>query len=159
MASVDKSEAVITFLQDCPTIADNPLFFNFGNIEDGASQVSVYAEDVALDQHFVDGSVRKRFILMLDKFKSVAYNSIVEGYTDENMDDYSTVQSVLEWINEQGQADNFPDFGTDCLVEEMKCQTNSPETTAVETSQNPPIAIYRITIQIEYIDLSTRLWK
>jgi hypothetical protein len=84
---------------------------------------------------------------------------VLEGNADENIEDFAEVQSLLDWINEQGDAFNFPNFGDDAEIEEMKTLSTKPTLIGVESSLNPPMAIYRITIQIDYIDNTKRLWN
>lgn len=156
---MDKNKAVVNFLQTCPIILASPLFFNFGNIEDGAHQASMQSDDVALHRPYVDGSVSRRFTFRLDSFKSVAYNPVVQNYSDENMEDFIEVQSILDWINTQGDNSVFPDFGSDYIIEKMQTLSTKPELVGVNTTSNPPVAVYRISIQIDYIDNTKRLWN
>lgn len=156
---MDKNQLMVEFLQTCPTIKDNPLFFNFGNVEDNAHQVTINSDDVALQKPYIDGSVKKRYTCSLDSFKSVACIPVVQGQLDENIEDFADVQELLDWVNEQGENFNFPNFGEDFDIEEMKTLTAKPDLIGVESSLNPPMAIYRIIIQIDYIDNTKRLWN
>ena len=87
---MDKSRAVLSFLQACPEISATPLFFNFGNVEDNAHQAIINSDDVALHTPFIDGSVAKRFTFSIDSFKSVAYNPVTQEYlaNDENLTEF-----------------------------------------------------------------------
>jgi hypothetical protein len=156
---MDKNQLMVEFLQTCPTIKDNPLFFNFGNVEDNAHQLTINSDDVALQKPYIDGSVLKRYTCTVDSFKSVACIPILPGHTDENIEDFTEVQYLLDWINEQGENSNFPDFGEQVSIEEMKTLTAKPQLLGVEASLNPPVAVYRISIQIDYIDNTKRLWN
>jgi hypothetical protein len=156
---MDKNQLMVEFLQTCPTIKENPLFFNFGKVEDNAHQVTIQSDDIALQKPYIDGSVRKRYTCSIDSFKSVACIPVIAGNTDENIEDFAEVQSLLDWINEQGENFNFPDFGDAIEVDEMKTLSAKPILLGVESSLNPPIAIYRVTIQIDYIDNTKRLWN
>lgn len=156
---MDKNQLLVEFLQTCPTIKDNPLFFNFGNVEDNAHQLTINSDDVALQKPYIDGSVLKRYTCSIDSFKSVACIPILEVGADENIEDFAEVQSLLDWINEQGETFNFPNFGENIAIEEMKVLSTRPVLIGVESSLNPPMAIYRITIQIDYIDNTKRLWN
>lgn len=156
---MDKNQKLIEFLQTCPTIKDNPLFFNFGNVEDNAHQVTISSDDVYLQKPYIDGSVQKRYTCIIDSFKSVACIPLIEGSTDENIEDFTEVQNLLDWINEQGDNYNFPDFGEDMVIDKMETLTAKPVLAGIESSLNPPMAIYRITIQIDYIDYTKRLWS
>lgn len=156
---MDKNQLMVEFLQTCPTIKDNPLFFNFGNVEDNAHQLTINSDDVALQKPYIDGSILKRYTCSIDSFKSVACIPILVGGTDENIEDFAEVQGLLDWINEQGESFNFPNFGENISIEEMKTLSAKPQLIGVESSLNPPIAIYRIFIQIDYIDNTKRLWN
>jgi hypothetical protein len=156
---MDKNQSMIEFLQTCPAIKNNPLFFNFGSIEDNAYLANTKSDDKSLHKPFIDGSVERRYTFSIDSFKSVAHNPVVQGYSDENLTELEEVQKVLDWITEQDELQNFPDFGNDCTVEKMSTLTTKPELVGVDTSSNPPIAVYRISIQIDYIDNSKKLWN
>ena len=41
----------------------------------------------------------------------------------------------------------------------MKVLTTKPELVGVDTSLNPPMAVYRLSIQIDYIDNTDKAWK
>lgn len=156
---MDKSQAVLEFLQTCPVIQANPLFFNFGNVQDNAHQTITRSDDVALHRPYVDGSVQKRFTFSIDSFKSVAYNPVVEGLSDENLEDFQDVQAILDWINDQDSLHNYPLFDSEFIIEKMETLTTKPDLVGVDTTLNPPMAIYRISILIDYIDTAHRIWK
>lgn len=155
---IDKTTAIIEFLRECPTIKANPVFFNFGEIEDGTYQANIQSDEVLLNLHFIDGSVLKRYTLFLDSFKSVSYIPVVNGKSDENLEGFSEVQEVIDWINDKSNKQEFPDFGDDFVIEDMKTLTDRPALVGVNTQQNPPMAVYRISIQIDYVDLTKRIW-
>lgn len=155
---MNKHEAMLTFLQTCPAIRDNPLFFNFGKVENGAHQVNTKDDDVSLHRPYIDGTELKRYTFHLDSFKSIAYNPVVAGLSDENMEDYAEVQSLLDWINEQGELRNYPAF-ENCTIDKMRCLSTKPVLVGVNTTLSPPTAVYRISIQIDYLDTSKQVWK
>ena len=66
---MDKNQAMTDFLRTCPIIQSDPMFFNFGNIEDGAHQIITRSDDVTAHRPYIDGSVEKRFTFYLDNFK------------------------------------------------------------------------------------------
>ena len=156
---MDKSQAVLQFLQTCPTVQTNPLFFNFGNVEENANQAIISSDDKALHRPYIDGSVSRRFTFSIDSFKSVAYNPVVQGLSDENLEDFQDVQAIIDWITLQNDLRNYPQFDSDCIIESMETLTTKPELVGVDTTLNPPMAVYRISIQIDYIDTSKRVWQ
>ena len=79
--------------------------------------------------------------------------------TTENVQDLKLVQNLMDWILEQADAQNFPDFGSDCVIEEMTTTTNTPHLSGIDTQVTPPLAKYIVTIQIDYLDKSKMWWK
>lgn len=158
---MDKNQAVIDFLLDCPQIQANPLFFNFLNAKDNNKQILTQTNDVNIDRPYIDGSVMRRFTFSIVDFKSVAFLAIPKDPTksSENVDDMAEVQDILDWITEQADDQNFPDFGENCVVDRMWVSTSTPNLNGVDTSVTPALAKYSMSIQIEYLDNSKKLWK
>lgn len=154
--TVDKNQAVINFLLTCPAIISNPLFFNFLQARDNDKQIVTQANDTALNKSFIDGSVMKRYAFTLMDYRSVAYQPLpkVEGYTSENVEELLDVQGIIDWVQEQSDARNYPDFGSDCIVDDMRTTSNNPNLNGVDTQVTPALAKYSITIQIDYLDKS-----
>ena len=69
------------------------------------------------------------------------------------------MQAILDWVNEQDKNKIYPDFGEDYLIDSMQSTTESPDLHSVEDTTTSPIAVYRISIQIDYIDNTQKLWK
>lgn len=161
MANVDKNQAVIDFLLQCPALQNNPLFFNFVNAKDDNKQIVTSANDTIIDKPFIDGSVQKRYTFTIIDYKSVAYTAIVKqaGYPNENVEDMLATQDIIDWITEQEIDRNYPDFGTDCVIDSMKALSTNPNLNGVDTSVAPALAKYSISIQINYIDYSHILWE
>lgn len=158
---VDKNRAVIDFLLNCPQIHDNPLFFNAINAKDNDKQIITQSNDKAINNNYIDGSVMKRFTFTLIDFRSVAYQPLpkVAGYTSENVAEMFDVQGILDWVNEQADLRNYPDFGTSCEIDDMRTTTENPNLNGVDTSVTPALAKYSISIQIDYIDTTKAIWN
>lgn len=156
---MDKNLQMVEFLQTCPIISENSLFFNFGNVENDAHQLTIRSDDISLDKTFIDGSQLKRYTCVIDSFKSVACIPILPGNTDENIEDLADVQALIDWINTQDDNFTYPDFGDKIVVDSMKTLTSKPDLVGVESQLNPPVAIYRITIQIDYLDYTKSVWN
>lgn len=158
---MDKNQAIISYLSSCPVIANNPLFFNFAKAEDNNKQLVQVATDKKVERPYIDGSVLKRFTFTLIDYRSVIYQAVVKqaGYPNENMEELLDVQSIIDWIEEQNDRGNFPDFGEDCIVDEIKALTDTPRLNGVDTSASPALAKYSVSIQILYLDTSKRIWK
>lgn len=161
MANIDKNQAVIDFLLTCPAIQDNPLFFNFLNAKDDNKQLVVTGNEKSINKAFVDGSVQKRFTFTIIDYKSVAYQAIVNSpiLVNENVQEVFETQGIIDWISEQNDSRNFPNFGDDCIIEEMHTLTDNPNLNGVDTSVSPALAKYSISIQIDYVDTSKMIWR
>lgn len=158
---VDKNQAVIDFLLSCPQLASNPLFFNAINAKDNNKQIITLSNDVAINKNYVDGSVLKRYMFTLIDFRSVIYQPIpkVEGYQNENVEELLDVQGIMDWVNEQADSRNYPNFGTDCQIDSMMTTSENPNLNGIDTSVTPALAKYSMSIQIDYLDTSKAIWN
>ena len=159
--ATDKNDAIIKYLLQCDEIANNPLFFNFADRKDGNNQLITSANDKMLQRPYIDGSVLKLYTITILTYKSISYNAVVkqEGYPDENVSDFGDVQKIVDWIEEQNDLRNFPDFGKDCSIEEVEALSANPVLNGVDDSVSPPLVQYGITLRIQYIDNSKVIWK
>ena len=157
---VDKNKATVEFLNNCPAVKNSPMFFNFINAKDDNKQFVTVANDVNLHRQYVDGAVAKRYTFTIIDYKSVSYNALakITGYEDENMEELLQVQEIIDWITEQDDNKNYPDFGDKCQIDAMRALTDSPNLNGVDTSLTPALAKYSVSIQIDYIDTSKVLW-
>lgn len=161
MANIDKNQAVIDFLITCPYIRDNPLFFNFLNAKDDNKQLVVAGNEKSMNVKYIDGSEKKRFTFTIIDYKSIAYQAVVKqaGYVNENVQEVFETQALIDWIADQNDSHNYPNFGQDCIIEEMRTLTDNPNLNGVDTSVSPALAKYSISIQIDYVDTSKILWR
>ena len=158
---MDKNQAVIDFLLQCPQIKDNPLFFNFAEAKDNNKQIITIANDKSVSKEFVDGSVQKRYTFTIVDYRSVAYQSIVKtaGFPNENVEEMFDVQKIIDWVKVQANKGNYPDFGKKCIIDSMWAVTDTPNLNGVDTSVEPALAKYSVSVQIEYLDKTGVLWN
>ena len=164
--AIDKNQAVIDYLMTCPVVYENPVFFNSIQAEDDTKQIITQTNDKALSKKFVDGSVEKRYAFTIIDFRSVTFNPLVippqalqPNYTNENVEDMLDVQGVIDWITEQNKLRNFPDFGEFIEIQEIRTTSENPNLNGFDTSINPVLAKYSITIQIDYLDKQDMIWQ
>lgn len=157
----NKHQAVIDYLVTCPTIQDSPLFFNFINAQDGTNQFLTVSNDEYTSTKYIDGSVQKIYTFTILTFKSVNDIEIVQipGYKNENLSDMEDVQALIDWIQEQEEIHNYPDFGENCIVESIKTTTEEPNFDGIDEQVEPNLAVYSTSIQISYLDISKQLWR
>ena len=158
---MDKSQAMIEFLLDCDAIQDSSLYFNFVNASDEDKQFVTVANDKTLNKVFIDGSILKRFTFTIIDYRSVAYQELAKLNieTNENVEEYLDIQAIIDWVEEQNDLKNYPDFGEDYEIDEMRTTTENPNLNGVDTSTTPALAKYSISIQIDYLDKSKVLWE
>ena len=158
---VDRNQAVINFLLTCPTISRNPLYFNLVKGENNTNQILTSTEDRRLNTRYIDGSVGRRYVFTFITIKSMTDTAVINqtGYLNENVEDLSEVQAIADWIAEQRDLHNYPNFGEDCLVDDIYTTTDSPRLDGINTQVVPPLAMYSLSIQIDYLDRSKVLWN
>lgn len=158
---VDKNQAVIDYMLQCPQINENALYFNFGEAKDNNKQIITQGNDKAMNKPYIDGSVLKRYTFTLFDFRSIAALAVPKGfaYTSENVEEILDVQSIIDWITEQEKLRNYPNFGEDCVIEGIKAITDNPNLNGIDTSVSPALARYSISIQIQYLDKTEKIWN
>ena len=158
---MDKEKALIEYLLQCEQIQNNPLFFNFLKAQEDNKQFVTVANDKIINRSYVDGSVLKRYTFTIVDYRSVAYQAVVkmEGYPNENLEEFIDVQAIIDWITEQNDLENYPDFGDKCIIEEIRTTTDQPNLNGVDTNASPALAKYSISIQIDYMDITKKLWN
>lgn len=161
MSGVDKNQAVIDYIVKCPTIKNSPLYFNFINAQDDTNQIVTQTQERYASKRFVDGSVMKVYSFTIILYKSTADIAVVklEGYPNENISDMSDIQALIDWIREQDKVHDYPDFGEDCIIDEISTTTENPSFDGIDDQVSPPLAIYSVTIEIQYLDVSEKLWR
>lgn len=158
---MDKNNALIEYLLTCEPIHNSTLYFNFANVKDAAKQFVTLVSSRNINIPYIDGSVKKRLSMTVQSFLSITDNPIVtvSGFDNENISDMSEIQALIDWIDEQNQNHNYPNFGEDCEVEEITTTSNTPRLDMIDITVTPPIARYSFTIRVDYIDKSTKIWS
>lgn len=157
----DKQTAIINYILQCPQIRDTPLYFNFINAKDNTSQIVTTANDKFLDKPYITGSVAKQYSFKIMIFKSITDDAIVklEGFAHENVEELAYIQALIDWISEQNELKNFPNFGEECDVDSVETSAETPKLEAVNMEVSPPLAMYSVTIKIHYVDNSKNIWR
>lgn len=163
---MDKNKAVINFLLSCDYVRNSPLFYTLGQVEADNKQVVTLANDVSVNTPYIDGSVKKRYTFTLIDYQTVTPNAVITREVDntnvpvsENLDNAFKVQQVADWVTEQSDLRRYPDFGSDCVIDDMVVVTDQPNLNGVDRAVTPVLAKYSISIRIDYIDYSKAIWK
>lgn len=157
---MDKNKATLDFLATYKGISTSPIFVNFMRANDDDVQFLTESNEIALNRKFIDGSVMKQYTFSILITKSITDMAIAkDGMLSENIDDLADLQAFMDWINEQGYNQIYPDFGEDCVIEEMHTTAENPDLTGVNTEVSPALALYSLEIRIDYIDYSRVIWS
>ena len=159
--TIDKNQAVIDYIISCPTIYNSPLYYNFINAEDNTNQFVTQASERYASRRYIDGSILKIYSFTILAYKSAADIAIVKqsGYPNENVSDMSDIQALIDWIELQEEAKNYPNFGEDCIMDSIGTTTENPRFEGINDEESPPLAAYTVTIEIKYLDISKKLWR
>lgn len=159
---MDKDKVMIEYLLSCPAINGNSLFFNYAEGSDDTNHFLTQATDISKDKPFIDGSELKQYAFSIITYKSLGTQSVDKSNveSDENLDELSEVQSIIDWITEQSEQRNYPNFGENCQIDDMVCTTDKPVFTGVfQDSVGTPTARYSMTINIDYLDTTKMIWS
>lgn len=158
---IDKNQAVVDYLIQCPQILNSPLYFNFINAKDDTNQFLTVSSDRYSNTSFIDGSVEKIYTFTIITYKSAADIAVVkiEGFSNENISDMSDIQALIDWVKDQDDIHNYPNFGEDCIVDSIRPTTDNPNFDGIDEQISPPLAVYSTSFEIRYIDVSKKLWR
>ena len=157
---MDKNKAILDFITTYSGIETSPIFVNFINARYNDVQFLTSSNETALNREFVDGSVMKRYTFSLVITKSITNLAVAkDGIVSENIDDIADIQAFMDWVNEQGDNQNYPDFGENCIIEKMHTTSENPSLDGVNAQVTPVLALYSMEIGIDYIDYSKVVWS
>lgn len=138
MNLLNKSKIVMDWLMQCPEIKD--LYFAFSQAESGNNEILPIADENWIKK-YIDDSGMKSYELAF-----IAYQTFSDvPNSDENAEIQFDLEKIMNWVEEQNEAENFPDLPN---VEEVKCMENMPNLSGV----NEQCAKYMFTIQIIYME-------
>ena len=113
---MDKFQAVLDFINACPLVGYD-MYFNFIDETNSDGNTSLLTTGYGeLVKTYTDGESLKKFQCEIRQVKPMSSYS----NTSENAEQMARVQDFLNWINEQGENKNFPDFGTKCKIQRLK---------------------------------------
>lgn len=162
MSYIDKNQAVIDYILQCPTIQDieSSLYFNFINASDNSNQFVTQSNNKYLGRKYIDGSESKQYSFMIVVYKSANDIAVpkLPGYSNENILDMSDIQAVVDWIEAQDDLQHYPDFGDKCIIDSIHATSENPSFDGIDDQVSPPLAVYSITVDIQYLDISKKIW-
>lgn len=144
----------IKWLLTCPYVRKNKVFANAmqaskDNIEIVTQQISR-----SQDKCYIDGSVLHRVVFTVFDYKSISFNQLVKTMVDknENVANLLETRKLIDWIAEQRKNGKYPDFGRNCVVQDVYTEYSSPSTPSVDNTTTPAIARYSLPVICEVLD-------
>ena len=132
------------FVPKVKELAGSMLNFNFSpESPNGISLITNYSD-----------KVRKKYITG-DALKEYGFSIIiVKEYSSEsddlNLEAMNFAQTFMEWLEEQNEKKEYPDFGKDCTIEKMENLQNMPNLSGVNYEAG--LARYMIQVRIIYTE-------
>ena len=118
------------------------LFFNFSGTDDGDTAIATSGETVLDD--YIDGSQRRRYAFELIRYLPATFDPNDPG----NVTMMEDVERIVEWVEQQNAAGNFPEFPSGSYVERVSVLDDSTGYVAA-TDQN--MAKYMIPFASDYM--------
>lgn len=135
-----------TWLKDNYAPLNNWLYFNATPSIIGTVSMNSVPGDNVYNQ-FINGAKQRRLIFAIDMVLS--HDDM--GTSDTNLLALDEVENLREWLREQQENKNFPDFGEYNKIEKMELLTSVP-TLLVDTTNG--LGKYQFQARIEYKDES-----
>lgn len=137
-----KHKAVWDWLQTCTEIAD--LFFNFSGEMQGSTlfaPITVYKDTANIE--FADGSSERFYDYALAQIRPIDTTPNETG----NIDQLEEFEALAEWISEQNDDKNFPEFPTGNTITEVSVLESNAGYVAAQDQYN---AKYMLQFRIVY---------
>ena len=150
----DKYTVMLDYLRQCPAM-QGVLGFQTVDAQDGSLRVLTTGADAEYRRTYIDGSVLRRFDFTIEFYRTMSYVPYVEGTPEpiENIQDILDVQELIDWIDDQKSAQNFPEFGAGYVVDSITPMNDQPNLAWLDAvNYDPPLAKYTVNIRVEYMD-------
>ena len=141
---VNRYEKVMELIKQCHLVG-NDTYFNFidETNNDGNTTLATvpYGQ---LIKKYVDGEKLMKMQFEIRQVKPLTQYS----NTTANMEEMQKVKEFLEWINEQGEKGNYPDFGDKCVILSLGTPDGVEEPSMLGKNQSG--ALYGFPFEIIY---------
>lgn len=142
----NKYQAVMDLINTCPLVGHS-TFFNVIDETDSDGNTSLLTmPDGTLVKKYIGGEKLKRFSCEIRQVKPLTFSQ----NSKQNIEQIQLVQEFLNWINEQGEKGNFPDFGRGCTVQSMGTPEGADVPSVAGVSED--VALYAFTFEITYLE-------
>lgn len=144
---MDKNAVMIEYVKRCPEIGR--LCFVSAEIRDGTQSFVPISNDRYIAK-YIDGSALKYYDFTLFGFMGGSADPlpVYGAETQENVQNYQKLQSIIDWIKARSKARDFPDFSADCRIKDIYSMSDNPTLSSID---NEKVFRYAVQIRIEYI--------
>lgn len=123
-------------------LAAEQLHFNFSpESPDDISIITRYSDNVV--RSFINGDKQKEY-----GFAIIIVKQYSTDTDDLNLEAMNFAQGFMDWLEEQNENKNFPDFGKRCEVEKIENLQNMPNLAGINAEES--MAKYMIQGRILY---------
>lgn len=144
----NKFEAVMDFISSSP-YAGQDTYLNYVTDEKNDDNTAVLTSGHGkVVTHYVDGTDLISLAFEIRQIKPHSKDSNVYANTDAMQE----VQRFMDWINQQGKAKSFPDFGSNCRVQSMATPKTAKTPSLIGLTEAEDAAIYAFPIEILYLE-------
>lgn len=146
MVKPNLNQKTIEWLKQNPDIGK--LYTIFGEEKAGAV-IFTPVMDRPFENKYIDGSFRRAFTIALNTFQTISRHTVdsVAPEITQNIEKFFKVENIIEWIEEQHESHNFPDF-TPYEIEEIQILARNPNM----AGQSLELVRYMCQFRILYMD-------
>ena len=144
----------LQWLLTCPYVRKNKVFLNTLEAKDNNIQIVTQQSVRSQSKHYIDGSYLHRVIFTVFDYKSPSFNQLVKTMLEnnENVADLLDCGVLIEWIEEQRKAGNFPQFTGKYECCDIYTEYLTPSTPTTDNSGNAPLSRFSIPIVCEVFE-------
>ncbi len=144
----NKFEAVMEFISQSG-YAGKDTYLNYVTDENNDENTSVLTSGAGkVVTSYVDGANLIRIAFEIRQIKPHSKESNVYA----NSDAVQEVQRFMDWINEQGRARVFPDFGDNCKIQSMSTPKTAKSPNLLGLTEAEDGGIYAFPVEILYLE-------
>lgn len=150
---MNKNQIMLEYLQQCEGIKQ--LYFQYGEMRAGSVQMLTNSVESAARAEYIDGSRPRQLDYSLIWFKPISIVPVrnpATGQYNGNIAELDDVQNIIEWVEQQQDDHNLPDFGPGYEVDSIRCLHDVPQLLGIDTTSSPALARYSFTVRVEFLD-------
>ena len=149
---MDYTTPFLKWLLTCPDVEKNKIFLNAVTADKEAKAIVTQQIATREDVRYIDGSVLHTVRFTLFDYKSIAFNQLVKSKLEgnENLEVLLETGGLNDWIENQNEKMNFPDYGEGFEVQEIRPDYLTPSTPSIDTGEL--IAKFSIPITMKVLE-------